>query len=105
MCDVRSESPSKLQIHVRVSHMKSSAMQTQEIQMNDKILQIVAKEFTNDKDVQSKDEISSSAKYLNYPCFYCDKEIESEEHLLEHRIRCHGVSEKPSLFSLPIRPP
>ena len=51
ICDIRSESSSKLQSHVRVYHMKSSAMQTQEIQMEDTNLQIDAKEVTSDKDV------------------------------------------------------
>ena len=80
-------------------------MQTQEKQMEDNKLQMSGKVLTSDKAVQSKEEIFRSEKYGNYPCFYCDKKIESEGHLPEHRVRCHGVSQNPSLFSLPIRPP
>ena len=105
LCDVTCESSSELQSHVRFCHMKSSSMQTQEKQMEDKKLQICGKVLTSDKAVQSKEEIPIKEKYDNYPCFYCDKKIESEGHLLEHRVKCHGVSTNPSLFWLPIRPP
>ena len=41
-------------------------------QREDKKLQMSGKVFTSDKDVQTKEEIFSSAK-----CFYCDKKIET----------------------------
>jgi hypothetical protein len=45
-----------------------------------------------------------SKEYEKYACFYCEKEIASEQNLIEHRVTCHGATETPNLFSFPVRP-
>ena len=100
---VRSESQVNLQKHMKFFHMKSSSAQTQDILKEDKSVETYSSESNNNSDVREK--VLKSNKYENYPCFYCQKEIVSEQNMHEHRQRCHGVSDSPSLFSLPIRPP
>ena len=72
--------------------MKSSSAHTNEI-------------FTEDKNLETSEAEFNSKECQKYQCFYCDKEIVSEENMLDHRQRCHGASEYPSLFSLPVRCP
>ena len=100
---MRSESQVNLQKHIRFFHMKSSPAQTNDILREDKSVETYSGESYGYLDVKEK--VLKSKDYENYPCFYCQKDILSEQNMLEHRIRCHGVSDKPSLFSLPIRPP
>ena len=95
-CDVKCESQLKLQKHVRFFHMSSSSSQTHEIKT-------CAQELNINQNVKIKEEVLKDKEYEKYPCFYCEKEITSEQHMLEHKVRCHGATEIPSLFSLPIR--
>ena len=92
LCDLKKESQLDLQNHVRFMHMKSSSAHTNEIVTEDKNLETSEAEF-NSKECQK------------YQCFYCDREIVSEKNMLDHRQICHGASEYPSLFSLPVRCP
>ena len=100
---MRSESQVNLQRHIRFFHMKSSPAQTNDILREDKSVETYSGESYGYLDVKEK--VLKSKDYENYPCFYCQKDILSEQNMLEHRLRCHGVSDKPSLFSLPIRQP
>ena len=59
------------------------------------------------KSVQTQTDVADvieDDEFEKYSCFYCEKEIRSEEQLLEHIITCHGATDSPSLFSFPGRP-
>ena len=86
ICENKFDSILKLKVHVRLSHNVNNNTQTDQVDLETKSVQTVQLE-TNQK---------------SYPCFYCHKQISSINHLKEHRLQCHGVSEFPSLFSLPI---
>ena len=102
-CDVKSESQVNLKKHIRFFHMKSSPAQTNNMLREDKSVETYSGESNCHLDVKEK--VLKNKDYENYRCFYCRTDILSEQNMLEHRLKCHGVSDKPSLFSLPIRPP
>ena len=98
--------------------MKSSSVQTNERVVKEKKVQTYDTTITSDKNIQTAEEIMiSKATYKKHPCFYCDTEIKSEEHLIEHRLKCHVTSKtfsaakcnslpsssaEPVSFSLPV---
>ena len=86
LCDFNVESRAQLSQHIIYSHCKDQTCQTSQC---DALTEPIESLILNEE----------------YKCFYCDKEIENEKHLIEHRLNCHGVSETPSLFSLPVRCP
>ena len=113
LCDVKSESLDKLRNHMRVFHMKSSTVQTNEKVVEEKKVQTHDTTITSDKNIQTAEEIvTSKVMNIKHPCFYCDTEIISEQHLLEHRLKCHvttktfsvtkGKSPPPSASSSPL---
>ena len=77
--------------------METKSVQTRKEIINDKTV-------LTETDAADADEIMEMSKeYEKYPCFYCEKEIRSEVHLIEHRVTCPGATDNPSLFSFPIR--
>ena len=82
LCDLNVESRAQLNAHKFSCHYKDKTCQTSLTEPSESL-------------ILNKD----------YKCFYCDKEIISESYLLQHRLNCHGISETPSLFSLPVRCP
>ena len=113
MCDVKMVSVGKLCNHMRVFHMKSSSVQTDEIVLEEKKVQTYNTTITSDKNIQTAEEIViSKVIYIKHSCFYCDTEIISEQHLLEHRLTCHvstktfsvakGKSPPPNVSSSPL---
>ena len=92
-CDFKCASVSKLQSHMRTCHMRNFSSQTQETIMVDKKMET---DLIRDKQI--------GQVYETHQCFYCEKEIVSKKELVEHIVTCHGASETPSLFSLPVRP-
>ena len=70
--------------------MNSYASQTEDKVLADKDVQhdtIAA--FASDKNYETTEEVVKE-EFETYPCFYCDKNIASENHLLEHREKCRG---------------
>ena len=62
--------------------------------------------ITSDKNIQTAEEIViRKEEYMNYPCFFCDFGILSEEQLLEHRLKCHVTAKTFSLTKCKIHPP
>jgi hypothetical protein len=92
-------------VHVKIDHCKANSSQTDEILMETKFAQ-TRKDILIDKIVQTQSNFDDPPveEYEKYSCFYCEKEITSELHLLEHGIVCLGATENPSLFSFPVRP-
>ena len=90
--DNKLQTMQNLKTHMRVNHM--SQTQTADVVSDEKITQTCE---TIDSDQEG------SKVYEQYSCFYCNKEIASEHHLLEHRVICHGATDTPSLFSFPVR--
>ena len=105
MCDVKRESYDQLRNHERAFHMQSKSSETEEKEMEDKEIQSeqieVGKRDIETIESENEENFGNYAKYL---CFYCEQEITSEQHMLEHNITCHGANDTPSLFSLPVRP-
>ena len=85
----------KLNVHVKLDHCKANSSQTDEILVDTKSSQ-TRKETLIDKTVQTQTNDGMSKEYEEYSCFYCEKKITSELHLLEPdmRIKVHGSSSK-----------
>ena len=86
--------------------------QTNEIFVETKSAQS-RKDILIDKNIQTQPSADDSGEILRkvecnefekHKCFYCEKEIKTELHLLEHRESCQGAGGTPSLFSFPVRP-
>ena len=110
-CEVKLDSWAKLKQHERTIHMTNSSTQTSDIQYDDKNVQAYVSKLLEEKNMQTEnalktdhtEELINSKEYEKYSCFYCEKDIASEAFLLEHSVACHGATEKPSLFSFPVR--
>ena len=89
-CDSKLPTVQNLRMHIRVNHMSHCQTQTASVDAEEKITQTCELELLKEID--------------QYRCFYCEQEISGEQYLLDHRITCHGATEIPSLFSLPVRP-
>ena len=98
-CAVKVDSLVKLKIHEISVHATNVSTQTIVKDLEDKLVQTFNFEFSLDKCIQTIDESKATNE-----CFYCEQDIVGEQHLLEHRVTCHGATESPSLFSFPIRP-
>ena len=70
-------------------HIQTKSTQTKEVVMEDKKVQSVG-EFKSDKNVQT----TVASEVGQYNCFYCDKTIDNEANLSEHRSKCNGASNK-----------
>ena len=46
---------------------------------------------TKVKNEQPSD-VPKAKEFKNYECFYCERKIESEAYLLDHKLKCHGIS-------------
>ena len=103
ICPKKFESSVKLNVHVKLDHCKSNSSQTDEILVETKSSQ-TRNEALIDDTVQIPTNEVMSKEYEEYSCFYCELKITSELYLLEHRIRCQGATENPSMFSFTVRP-
>ena len=103
ICDVKRESYDQLRNHERALHMQSKSSETEEKEMEDKEIQSEQIEVGK-RDIETI-ESENEENFGNYACYYCERDIDSEQHLSMHRLRCHGASKVPSLFSLPVRCP
>ena len=105
-CHKKFEFQVKLQVHVKLDHYVANSSQTNEILVEAKSAQTSEKNRI-DKIVQTQttapDDTEVTADFESYCCFYCNREISCEQNIDKHRGKCHGVSEFPSLFSLPVR--
>ena len=112
VCPQKFESSVKLNVHIKLDHFKANSTQTDEIFGETKSAQ-TRKDILIDKTIQTQPSAADAGEilrkvecneYEKYKCFYCEKVIETEQHLLEHRESCHGATDTPSLFSFPVRP-
>ena len=76
---------------VKVESVSSKLAQTEETVQKDKCVQVSVQEFSEDKTVQTLDP-KAPVVTSKYPCFYCSKNIVSENHLNEHKVRCRGTA-------------
>ena len=91
-CDKEAESLDALKAHERINHAQTNSTQTEEIIMVDKKVQSSQPLVICDTNAK-KDFPSDVAKeFKNYKCFYCERKIESEANLLDHKLKCHGIS-------------
>ena len=88
LCDMKCDTLPNLQKHVRAFHQRSFSTQTIEKIMLDKKIEAKQKEFVSEKLVQTEEK-SDSQEFEKYPCYYCDYEILDEQHLIEHKLKCH----------------
>ena len=88
-CNVETESLCALKHHMLSYHIQTKSTQTKEVVMEDKKVQSVG-EFKSDKNVQT----TVPSEVGQYNCFYCDKTIDNEASLSEHRSKCSGASNK-----------
>ena len=101
-CDHQSRSQGQLRKHLQTHHFRN---QNHQVGMSSTFttgIEMYSKELVIKKNVKRKEE-EVSTEFEKYPCFYCDKEIDSELEALEHRVTCHGATDTPSLFSFPVR--
>ena len=113
ICDEKLESKVKLKLHIRAVHLKDEMSQTNEVVKESKLAQTLKMSQSTLHDgstVQTQTDAADangimemSIESEKYSCFYCEKEIRSEVHLVEHRIACQGATDNPSLFSFPVR--
>ena len=93
-CNLKFETLSKLVNHERMLHMKNNSSQTDVRIMEDKVVQYNNCEFICDKSNQTHEEKTSVDEveycFKKYLCYYCDKNIDSEQQLSEHRKNCRG---------------
>ena len=99
-CPVKVDSLVKLMAHEKITHFKSTHTQTSPTVVNNKCVQTMGFEFSSDKSIQTSE---VKQKFEKYPCFYCEKDIDSDFQALEHRVTCNGATDTPSLFSFPVR--
>jgi predicted RNase H-like nuclease (RuvC/YqgF family) len=106
ICPKKFDSSAKLKVHVKLEHYTNNSSQTYDISQETKVTQTSDK-IRTDKNIQASaaDDEIVTIEFQQFSCFYCDREILSELNMLEHRTLCHGVSDFPSLFSLPVRCP
>ena len=86
---------------VKVESVSSKLPQTEETVQKDKCVQVSVQEFSEDKTVQTLDP-KAPVVTSKHPCFYCSKNIVSENHLNEHKVRCRGTA---NMFCQPGLPP
>ena len=94
-CESKLPTVQNLRMQMRINHMSHCQTQTADVDYDVKITQ------TCEAILKEQDFLKEYDQYL---CFYCEQEITSEQHMLEHSITCHGANDTPSLFSLPVRP-
>ena len=98
-CDTKLESLKHLKCHERMFHMVTNSVQTDDKEVEDKIVQSCWNESLVDKEVQTNEE--KVLEVEKYPCFYCGINIVSENHLNEHRRKCRGTSKMFGELGLP----
>ena len=103
MCDVKKDSYDQLRNHERAIHMQSKSSETEGKEMEDKSVQY-EQNVVGVGDIHTI-ESENDDFFESYACYYCEQDINSELHVRSHRLRCHGASKVPSLFSLPVRCP
>ena len=100
ICPNKYESPVQLRVHVKLDHCTTNSSQTEEIFLESKSVQT-----REDIQIGNANQTFVTADFEIYSCFYCHKELVCEQDMNQHRLRCHGASDFPSLFSLPVRCP
>ena len=95
ICSKQFESFVKLKVHIKLDHFVNNYTQTDTV-------------LYEAKEAQTKPKVNidiyaQETKFESYSCFYCDRKVENEVHLLEHQVTCQGATETPSLFSYAIR--
>ena len=92
-CDAKMSTIQHMKTHTRVHHMKESPTQTDDITLEDKSVQSEESVTNCDKTIQTCEVIISEQPQIivsvKYPCYYCAINIESKEHLRDHKKRCH----------------
>ena len=94
-CDKKFPGLENLNTHIRAIHRKQSSSQTDDKVKEDKFVQVPAEPIEkSDKVVQTLSESWSVPKEMLfevYKCFYCGKNIASEQCLEDHRNICSGI--------------
>ena len=95
ICDVEAKSVSALKSHIRNHHAQSKCTQTEVLIMLDQKVQCSKLVISSDKMIQTLDDSHQSdadIKLKPFNCFYCEKNITSEQTLSEHKVKCIGVT-------------
>ena len=79
-CDVNMESDQKLMSHVRIQHMITKSIQTEEKEEDVKA----------QCNWESIDENTTKEDFQKFKCFYCDVVIANDEQLKQHIGKCRG---------------
>ena len=90
VCEVKFQSISKLQAHVRIHHMEPKSVQTEdkcEIKSEKKI-QVSRSDFSSEKSTDTSE--CEKTMFENYSCYYCSFNINSEKQLDYHVKHCSG---------------
>ena len=98
-CEVSVDSLVKLQIHVSTDHVETTSTQTECTEYDEKYVQTDKQEISIEEiiiDIGNK-------KFIKFSCFYCDKKIQSENELVDHRGKCRESypTPKPRQNNLP----
>ena len=103
-CDFNLKTTDALKTHIQTFHEKCSSTQTEKWVVEDKFVQFDTLDISCNKEVQTIEEasrsISDKNKFAKYQCFYCDVNIAGENHLSDHRKKCHGTT-KSGIVGLP----
>ena len=82
-CEVKVDSLVKLKIHVSRDHLETTSTQTECKEYDEKNVQTYKHEISSEEIIEVENE-----KFLKFSCFYCDKKIQSEHELVDHRGKC-----------------
>ena len=78
-------------------HTRNTATQTEvKITVHQKV-QVKNSDFEKDETVETSE--NAIIEFKKYPCFYCAIDIISENHLKEHKEKCHG-SHQPNFLQV-----
>ena len=98
-CDVKVDSSVKLKVHERSFHEINNSTQTDDKELNDKLVQTLHYENYQDECIQTID--PKELEQEKYPCYYCGINVVSVNHLNEHRRKCRGMSRLTGKVGLP----
>ena len=103
-CDFKWKTPDALKTHIQTFHEKCSSTQAEKLVAEDKFVQFDTLDISCNKEVQTFEEtsrsISDKNKFTKYQCYYCNVNIAGENHLSDHRKKCHGTT-KSGIVGLP----
>ena len=91
-CDFKVDSLQKLKRHERIVHTTSISTQSGLIGISEKSQQGRTSDFKSENALKTyhTKEFINIKEYEKYTCLYCEKDIASEAHLLEHGVTCQS---------------